>query len=233
MLLSRWIIGSSLCVTGLLAAACGLLTPSESYRYRVTIEVDTPQGIRTGSSVWETKATEGSGIPDTARRVTNRGEAVAVELPVGTLFALLRDDEYGVDYPHYVVRRHLGNHPDRSIAMTSDWKTNMATIAKLKPTFDLYPDEYPFLVRFRDVKDPTSVEKVNPADLSASFGDGVKLKRITIAVTTDSVTKGLVERLTWLKNQKGAFVQIPSRMPMSQAPFPAHITEGDFVMGGI
>ncbi|WP_144243874.1 hypothetical protein [Sphingopyxis sp. MWB1] len=54
-------------------------------RYRLTAEVETPAGVRTGSSVIETIWDRGlSGA-------TVRGEAVAVDLPNGqTLFVLLR-----------------------------------------------------------------------------------------------------------------------------------------------
>ena len=57
----------------------------EPIRYRLTAEVQTPEGVRTGSSVIETTWDRGlSGA-------TVKGEAVAVDLPNGqTLFVLLR-----------------------------------------------------------------------------------------------------------------------------------------------
>jgi hypothetical protein len=50
-------------------------------------------------------------------------------------------------------------------------------------------------VRFKDEKDPKTVEAVDPANLAASFGDGVRLKRVTIETTTDPVTTGIERRL--------------------------------------
>lgn len=54
---------------------------------------------------------------------------------------------------------------------------------------------YPMLVTFGDLGDPTSVARVDPDDLAASFGEGVSLKRVTVELTDDPVTKGIEERL--------------------------------------
>ena len=51
---------------------------------------------------------------------------------------------------------------------------------------------------FRDIRDPKSVERVDPAALDKSFGAGVTLRRITVAVTNDPVTTGIEKRLGWL-----------------------------------
>ena len=67
------------------------------YRYRLTVEIDTPQGLRSGSSVIEVEQSMGStAMSGFGRRLARRvrGEAVAVDLPDGrTLFALLRSDD--------------------------------------------------------------------------------------------------------------------------------------------
>ena len=54
------------------------------------------------------------------------------------------------------------------------------------------------LVRFRDVGDPKSVEVVDAGDLAKSFGPGVKLRRIMLAVTDDPATTGIEKRLGWV-----------------------------------
>lgn len=211
---------------GLLTTAACDIRSSESYRYRVTVEVQTPQGVRSGSSVWETKSWEGSGIPDTAIRSKVSGEAVAVDLPGGTVFALLRGADMNVDYASGVVAGHVRKYPPPGFSATKDWKEIDRAIAKQKPAFELYPDEYPLLVRFRDINDPASVEKVDPSNLAASFGPGVSLKRITIAVTNDGVTTGIRERLHWL----GKYPE-PSLKPNHSADdwsVPAKLTHGDF-----
>jgi len=54
---------------------------------------------------------------------------------------------------------------------------------------------YPMLVTFGDLDDPASVERVDPDDLAAIFGEGVALKRITVQLTDDPVTTGTRMRL--------------------------------------
>ena len=92
--LSRTVFGA-VCLMAL-PAGCSLIDRTPDYRYRLTVEVDTPQGLRTGSSVIEVQTSVAGeySIPSpgaVSHRV--RGEAVAVDLPGGqTLFALLRSD---------------------------------------------------------------------------------------------------------------------------------------------
>jgi hypothetical protein len=61
-----------------------------SYRYKMTVEVETPQGLRSGSSVIEVR-TSGGGLTNTGGIQSRvQGEAVAVDLGSrGALFALL------------------------------------------------------------------------------------------------------------------------------------------------
>jgi hypothetical protein len=207
-----------------------MISGVHSYRYRVTVEVDTPKGVRTGSSVWQVKAWEGSGIPDNGIRTRIRGEAVAVDLPGGTLFALLRGQDMDFDYPDGVVGGHLRKHPLRNLAMGRDWAENQREIARAKPAFELYPDEYPLLVHFRNLNDPASVEKAEPQQLASSLGPGVRLRRIVIAVTEERPKVGdIYSRLPWLETQKGSLVQMPPLMPVNQWPFMARIIDGDFI----
>jgi len=223
--MSRWVI----CAAALLLAGC---IEKYAYQYRVTVEVETPQGLRSGSSIWETTAWEGSGIPDTAIRTREKGEAVVVDLPSGTLFALLRDPELGYDYATGLVEGHLSMHPSPGVGMGKDWKENRRLIAKARPAFELYPDEYPLLVRFLDPRDPASVEQVSPNVLAASFGEGVKLRRITVAVTGDKVEIGSIrDRLPWLSDDQNSDRRAKTDHSPYDRSFLAKIRHGDFVKG--
>lgn len=73
-------------------SGCGF-SSNPTYRFKMTIEVDTPQGVKTGSSVYEVETTGSRDLVAGGKgsRFTLRGEAVAVDLGDGrTLFALLR-----------------------------------------------------------------------------------------------------------------------------------------------
>lgn len=188
-------------VPALLMAAALLVgcSDSETLRYRLTVEVETPQGTRSGSSVIEVLVLEQRGETYIGNqvRLRARGEAPAVDLPNGqVLFALLRS-ETQVDaanvYPWYAFNPPCGE--------GHEWGVYAARWMRERELSGPLPKgRYPMLVTFGDLNDPTSVAKVAPDNLAASFGEGVSLKRITVELTDDPVTTGIEERLGWLQS---------------------------------
>jgi hypothetical protein len=133
-----------------------------------------------------------------------RGEAVAVDLPNGkTLFALLRSPR-DVDWAARIVAQVAPRIPHKRGEERFDNVLLVKGVVELPPQGwpEKLPvpafDGYPMLVTFGDLADPTSVARVDPDDLAASFGAGVRLKRITVELTDDPVTTGIEERLGWL-----------------------------------
>jgi len=183
--------------------ACTDETPN--YRYRLTVEVDTPQGLRTGSSVIEVEQDLGraGGSPvhsQIYRKV--RGEAVAVDLPDGqTLYALLRsdsDNEWAETIVAAVTPRLVGPGGEPRFDGVLRLKGRVEVPRSFPPNrWRERRSAYPMLVTFGDESDPTSVEKVDPDDLAATFGEGYALERITVQLTDDPVTTGIQERLSW------------------------------------
>lgn len=213
----RWMIAL---VAALAVAACG--TKQDSFRYRLTVEVETPEGLRTGSSVIEVDVSqtgEKAWATSEARglRFKVRGEAVAVDLPTGqVLFALLsREDS-----------------PDRAAGLPyaaldpPDFEGEFDYIKKTRALehidrVGVVPREaYPMMATFSNLTDPSSVERVNPDDLAASFGEGVALKRITVQMTDDPVTTSITRRLPWLGRTY--------EMGLETEDFPEGFPVGDF-----
>ncbi len=79
----------------ILAAVLGLAWywyyPAGSWRYEVTITVDTPEGVKTGSAIHEISNSKGLfGFPDAGNPADIKGEAVVVDLGErGVLFGLI------------------------------------------------------------------------------------------------------------------------------------------------
>ena len=201
MMARRGVMGVLAGAAAAVLAGCGLLNSTYTYRYRMRVEVDTPEGLKTGSSVQEQMATKYAfpGLLGGAERdLTTRGEAVAVDMPGGqTLFALLcesrlvqsvLDPAWKNDWVESGRRIAGGDTPQEPLAMTPGWQRE-----RFDPLIG-----YPLLVRFRNLADPASVEEVDPANLAASFGSGVRLRRITVQVTDEAVTMGIEKRLGWL-----------------------------------
>jgi hypothetical protein len=114
------------------------------------------------------------------------------------LFALLRGRTIGlsedVSFPPYVVLEAFSSRLDKRAGIIE----KMRELNKLQPKAELPSALLPMLVRFRDIKDPRSVEGVSPDNLAASFGPGVRLRRATIEITRDRVTTGIGQTLPWL-----------------------------------
>ena len=180
--------------------------PTPDYRYRLTVEIETPQGLRSGSSVIEVEQSMGrTAMGGFGERINYRvrGEAVAVDLPDGrTLYALLRSDN-NVDWASYVMQMLA---PDIE---GEPWERRFDNVLLIEGEVEVprtFPpvghleerSAYPMLVTFANERDPTSVELVDPDDLAATFGAGTSLKRITAEITNDAVTTGIERRLGWL-----------------------------------
>jgi hypothetical protein len=178
---------ASLALTG-----CGLFGGSATYRFRMTVEVTTQAGVKTGSSVMEISAQknvaltseEGSGFSSGL----SRGEAVAVDLEGRPLFVLLTRGGGGNDLGDAVTRALA---PDAG--KDADWRNYMAAVVKLSRggggdyEAELPRAEWPMMVRFRDINDPKSVERVDPA--------AAGVRRILLETTEDAVTVGIEKRL--------------------------------------
>jgi hypothetical protein len=201
-------------VAGLTLASCGLLSPSETLRYKVTVEVQTPDGVRTGSSVWEVSTSEGPGLPrpESSGLVHKvRAEAVVVELQEGKLFALVASPNGDTAYPESVFSRHFATEPYTGLQLTQYWRENIRLIKAANIAFDLSHDQLPLLAAFVDPNDPATVETVSPEDLSSHFGSGVTLRRIHISVTNAPPTSSLKMQVPWLSRyEHGGLLRGPS-----------------------
>ena len=93
MMARRGVMGVLAGAAATVLGGCGMM--GHTYRYKLTVEVETPEGLRTGYAVREVSWSPGAQITpeaDTAS-MTHRGEAAMVELPNGqVLFALMSPD---------------------------------------------------------------------------------------------------------------------------------------------
>ena len=164
---------------------------AETYRYRMTVVVDTAAGRRSGSSVIQVKMRPGGLLSGYAYVADYHGEAVAIDLPGGrTLYALLTKPQasYGAEFYALAAYRDVLPH-------TSNWRDDIEALQTQRAPALLGPKDYPRLVTFADPRDPKTVVPIEPSKLSTIFGPGVRLAHIEIAITTDPVTETIAARL--------------------------------------
>lgn len=225
--------GAALAATGVLGG-CGRRFPN--YRYRLKVEIEAPGGLRTGSTVIEVQTKEAGEYSLAPSSVGHRlrGQAAIIELPGNQrLYALLSSQDQ-IDWAATVFFRMT---PDvtgkdafaRRMALLYKQRQEMALPRRfVYETANLTLDGYPLFVRFRDERDPTTIEQVDPDNLEATYGPGFNLKRITVQLTDEPFSTGIEKRLTWLETQKGGLIKTKFETKAEDRPFGAWIHAGYF-----
>jgi hypothetical protein len=165
--------------------------PAYTHRFRLTVEVQTPSGVKSGSSVIETSAWE-SGNWTEARGVRTdfKGRAVFIDLGSGrNLVALLAFGPQGTDQSKLFHLVGAALAPGRSL----DWNDEY----RLSGTGSLPRAYTPTLITFANLADPKTAAVIDPADIEKTFGAGFAIKQVTLATTSKSASEGIEKILPW------------------------------------
>ncbi len=176
-------------LTTLALSGCGVGRDA-SYRFKMTVEVETPQGVKSGSGVMEVTAHKQVQYTSETRPLVTglKGEAVVVETPSGPIFVLLKMPEGdGLDTLHAAATYALT--PDLS---PGGWEMFWKAMGRISRSWSTLRGEvpranWPMMVRFGDINDPKSVQAVDP--------QAAGVKRIIIETTSDEVTTGIEKRI--------------------------------------
>ena len=183
----RSLVKSALFVTILALTGCGTQV---AWHQKLTVEVATPDGVKSGSSVVGYSATVGKQFASGNEIAQGlQGEATVVEVAPGKyLFALLGGAEEIAVWTFY----------DR--LPKNDALAMQQAVAAMREAGNVPPDRYPMLVTFADINDPKTVQEVKPDQFASIFGPGFSLKSITLEITDEPVIEGKVEKLLpWLE----------------------------------
>jgi hypothetical protein len=172
------------------------------HKYRLTVAVETPEGVKSASGVISVHPDRGYSRGGQTR---TRGDAVLVDLPGGknlvAMMAHLDGNVLELDGMSYVALRAY-NAAGRKVSftemnrMTGDVAVSGALI--------------PVLVTFSDLRDPGSAHTVPPDDLESALGKGFRLQGISAEVVPNGVwpldfggllgepvTRGIEAKLPW------------------------------------
>ena len=223
-----------LCAT-LALTGCGR---SETYRYKLTLSLDTPDGIKTGFNVVELRYFEVS-IPARGEMHQTAGQALFIDLGSGRrpLIALLtrirRANEVGTNFDEY---RWLEDSPSPVIAKVClggagnlDWIEMARQFnERCRRPLSITTVELPDLVTFGDVNDPKSVMMVDPSNLAETLGPGVSWRSMTLQVTDEPLTRGIDKHLPWARSY-GPNIEVPDIRPFDRLK--TYINKRDFIRG--
>ena len=185
------LIGGLIVVGGTLAY-CYVGLAQYTWHQKMTIEVEVNGQLYTGASV--VKVTVQESEPLTKQlgyplQFGATGETAFVELPGNRyLFALLGGGPSNSGPQTNAVNIFEDRLPQRGIE-------RFALLSKSRFKTEIPESQYPLLVTFTDLTDPTTVKAVDPENLAATFGPGVSLKRLTLEITDEPVTEGKIEQV--------------------------------------
>jgi hypothetical protein len=184
---------------------------SGSWRYKLTVTIETPEGPKVGSAVREVSVQiiHANWNPETPLiKRSFRGEAVVVDLDKrGVVFALLNGYAHGENHKYSVVDDAFPGPPPLTAAGI-DYYSHLKNAKAV-----LAPSRFPVLVTFLDPKDPKTIKPVIEMERDKSkkrrpislvvkndhfeelFGSGVKIKDITIEITGEPPTKAVSKYL--------------------------------------
>lgn len=183
------ILAACLLLAAAALAGCDPYPDTWRWNQKLTVEVSTPEGMRTGSAVtevvWQERNWTGN-FPG-----SYRGEATVVDLGKGRyLFALI-----GEQTRYLALRTFAPDLGDKAVIT----EEGFAAMAGIRGRRDVPAKYYPLLVTFDEVGRPETVKRVDPANLGASFGPGVALQRIVLGITDEPATDGQINKvLGWL-----------------------------------
>lgn len=234
----KWIGGT---ITALLAACAALYFaytyyyPYVEVRYRLTIEAEVGGQRYSGSSVqmaYFRRLPPILGSRGGAAGV--RGEAVVVDLgPHGRLFGLLRARD---------KRGKPGGFGPATVLM----KVMLPDMWARGPILEVYRrlkslsgeatvpvDLMPYLVRFKNLNDPNSVEAVDPENLAATYGAGARLIGAAMEITHEPLTKSIDAVLPWLNEYNNKMFDGQRTNNISSPHLANDLSSGAFKSTGI
>jgi hypothetical protein len=208
----KWIV--PILLLGAIYLADQIRIGRPDHKYRLTVDVETPAGVKSASGILSVRPNRsyggtgsGSSVPQT------KGDALFVGLGDGkSLVALLA---YGADGANFEDASFL---PTRLYG-ARDRRVGFRDVKNFAgaPAVPLPEQLRPVFVAFTDASDPRSARRVDASDLEASLGKGFRLRNLSIDVVANGlwpidfggalgepVTRGIEAKLRWLKTPDGA-----------------------------
>ena len=164
---TKWI--GPLALLALLVAGDQIRINRPGHKYRLTVEVETPEGVKSASGVLGVFPDRGYSRGGHTRI---GGDAVFVDLAGGkNLVALLAhsDKSLDLDGMNYLALRAYGAARGSRVSFNQ-----MSTMIGPVPVTGAL---IPLLLTFADPKDPASARLVAPDDPEAALGKGFRLRR--------------------------------------------------------
>jgi hypothetical protein len=172
------------------------------HKYRLAVEVETPDGIKSASAVLAVHPDRGY-----SRRgsTLTKGDAVFADLGGGknllALLAHIGDNGLELDGMNYVALRAFN---------AAGRKTSFNEMNRMTGAVPVTGSLIPVLATFTDINDPATMRVVKPDDFEAAYGKGFRLRGVVAEAVPNGfwpldlggalgepVTRGIEAKLPW------------------------------------
>jgi len=172
------------------------------HKYRLTVEVETPEGVKSASGVMAVHPDRSYSRGGHTRA---NGDAVLVDLGGGknlvALLAHLDSGKIDLDGMNYVALRAYN---------AAGRKASFSEMSRMTGAVPVTGALLPILVTFADLGDPATARTVLPEEMEAGLGKGFQLRSVTAEVVPNGlwpldfggslgepVTRGIGAKLLW------------------------------------
>jgi hypothetical protein len=208
--------------------------PTTVYRFRITVNVDTPRGLKTGSSVLEVRHRTypaWTTLGNNTGASTLIGEAVFVDLGMGS-------DGRRINVVALLAQGQRAEHVDfqllPGIAFAPHWRGQFKHIGSAREVSELpvgtrtelQGNLIPTLVSFSNSSDPNTARVVSPSDFESVFGSGTRLQNVEIEIVSpgtwpltltgfsgEPVTRGIERSMPFLITHRDKLQRLIDDMP--------------------
>jgi hypothetical protein len=181
------------------------ISPEATLRYRLTINVDTPFGLKSGDSVMELVKNQKRLFPMPGGHGADWGGHYKVvgELPfvdLGTSGVLFSTRHTLKPYESYdgttLVLYGLGVLEARDALPIDSDKQVLDLFKEVRLTKNVKPEYYPMFAQFVDMADSQSIQEIKTDALSKTLGPGFAIRNISIEVVDpdEPLTTKLADR---------------------------------------
>ncbi len=184
------------------------------HKFRLTVEVETPDGVKSASGIFSVTPNRGYGGSNTGETAgpKTKGDALFVDLGGGkNVVALLAvgTDRTDLDATNYIAMRAF-NAAGRRVQFRDMKKTTAMSPVEVPA------ENAPVLVTFKNINDPASMRRLTADNVQELLGAGVKLHGLTVSTVANGfwpldvggalgepVSRGIEQKLPWLKGEPG------------------------------
>lgn len=175
-----------------------LAYPNFSWNQKLTISVNTPEGVETGDGIMSVQGYFHPKIFATSHATSEQGSASFVALPNNKYLFV-----FAKEAPSLTVNVFKDKTPNDDLAYDNGYKQFTRDLSNSSAKRDVNLD-YDDLraVYFSDINDPNTAYKVDLKDLAATFGEGYSLNALTLELTDETFDTTRIEQvIPWISNR--------------------------------